>query len=151
MAERTIRDKAFRYSVESSDTMEPGKIVLRQRLARRGDKVELREEDIRRGEALGAFVTEDDTVVTATGDETSRESLDAMTDVELVAWLEEEKPSAPQVINAAGDDPELAQRLLDAENSIAGRNARSTVVKGLEKVIEEQSPDEDEDEEEEEA
>jgi hypothetical protein len=55
------------------------------------------------------------------------------TDDELAAWLENDKPNADETVAAAGDDPALARRLLDAEN--AREKPRVGVVEGLQKVV----------------
>jgi hypothetical protein len=48
----------------------------------------------------------------------------------------QKKPNAGEVISAAGNNPDLAQRLLDAEERARGdQGPRSTVVAGLESVI----------------
>ena len=44
------------------------------------------------------------------------------------------KPNAKEVVEAAGDDKEFADRLLKAEVQASGGEPRSTVKEGLEKV-----------------
>lgn len=55
-------------------------------------------------------------------------------DGELAAWIKDAKPNADDTVAAAGEDAELAARLLDAEQAATGGNPRKTVVKGLEAV-----------------
>lgn len=52
----------------------------------------------------------------------------------LVEFVDNAK--ADQVVEAAGDDAQLAQRLLDAETEAQGGEPRKTVESGLTKVIE---------------
>lgn len=156
MPKRTVKDKAFRYFEEGDHPVEPGKKVLRQRLARRGDTLDFREEDAARGDHLGAFYT--DAELNAMNSDSAGEpdmtpaTMSGKSVEELTAWLEEERPNAPKTVAAAGDDPELAARLLEAEESVTGREARSSVVSKLQEIIDsaEEEDDEEDDEEEDE-
>lgn len=155
MAERTIKHKAFRHSVETESLTDPEATVLRTRIARRGDVVDLRDADVRRGEAHGAFFTEEELAAQAApaeqegadppvdpagsgGPPEPPEAFDASNKSveDLIEWLEEKKPNAPQTLAAAGDDPDTAATLLEAEQSVTGRQPRSTVEDGLERIIE---------------
>jgi hypothetical protein len=101
--ERTIASKYFVHSGG--------------RVARQGDVVKLSAEDIARGEARGSF---EEGAAPAAADP---DDLDA-----FVA-----DATADQVVERAGDDPDLAARLLEAEK--AGKN-RKTAVEPLEALVE---------------
>jgi hypothetical protein len=62
-------------------------------------------------------------------------SISDMTDEELVAWIKEDKPTAHEVVDAAEGDPELARRLLDAEDTATGGDSRKSVISGLTAII----------------
>jgi hypothetical protein len=154
MPEVVIKHKAFRHYEEVPSVQDPDATVLRARVARRGDTVDVRDVDFRRGEAHDAFFTEEELAAQQApveqegadkpvdpsgsgGPPEPPEAFDASDKSvnDLIEWLEEAKPNAPQTISAAGDDPEVAERLLEAEESVTGRQARSTVVEGLERII----------------
>lgn len=152
LQERTIKHRAFRYFDEGPHPIEVGKTILRQRFARRGETVKLREEDIRRGELHDAFGEPNQPSASnaATTPESQVTNVAGKNDQEIVEWLETEKPTVPQTIAAAGDDPALAQRILDAEYQVTGRDARNGVVEGLERIVERDDDDDDDDEDEDE-
>lgn len=54
---------------------------------------------------------------------------------EVQEWLRSERPTAPQVVSAAGDDPEAAETLLEAERLVRGGDPRATVEKPLQSII----------------
>lgn len=68
---------------------------------------------------------------------------------ELAEWIMavgefdgHKKPNAVQTVQAAGDNPDLAARLKEAESQAQGdRGARSTVIAGLDDVIERNTAD----------
>jgi hypothetical protein len=130
--------------VELEDRFHPGKMYWIERTAKQGDTVDIpREEDIARGEELHAFVTEEDAAAAQheaeeTDTDTEPEEVDSvsvMTDEELVAWIKEDKPTAHEVVDAAEGDPDLARRLLDAEDEASGGDSRKSVVSGLTAII----------------
>jgi hypothetical protein len=51
------------------------------------------------------------------------------------AWLRSARPTAPQVVAAANDDPEAAETLLEAERLVRSGDPRKTVEEGLQAVI----------------
>lgn len=62
-------------------------------------------------------------------------------DDELVEWLQatgvfdgEQKPAIPEVLSVADGDPELAGRLIKAEETANGDAKRTTLINGLEKI-----------------
>lgn len=129
-----IAHKAFPYYVEVEDDIS-GETVRQERLARRGEEVTLNERDYRRGMKFGAFVDPD-----APEPEVSTELDVATADIpEIAAWIESESPSVNELLELTGGDPEIAQKLLEAESAATGGAARSTLVEGLTKIIGENS------------
>lgn len=141
MSIQTIRVAQFMYYAETGrtrklkngDTQE----ILSVRHALRGDTVDIpREEDVERGERAGAFVAvlED---VELGPDEI--EEVDSGPDFSshdtLVEWFEEERPTAREVIDAAGGNADKADMLLDAEESSTGGHSRKSVVTALNRII----------------
>lgn len=50
---------------------------------------------------------------------------------ELRAWIEEEKPTVQEVVDASGGDHEIAAKLLEAESAAQGGEPRKGVMDGL--------------------
>jgi hypothetical protein len=148
--------------VELEDRFHPGRMYWIERNARQGETVDIpREEDIARGEELHAFVTEEDIeAAEAAADAEAEESeemrqsqleaqakptdteeveevssVSEMSDEELIDWIKKDKPNAHEVVDAAEGDPDLARRLLDAEDAATGGDSRKSVVSGLTAVI----------------
>lgn len=113
MAERTIKILLFRWVDEEGY----------DRYARKGDTVELAAKDAARGDADGAFVTEED----AAPDQPTIGP--DSTDAELSSWVSD--ATVPEVVDAAGGDPAFAERLLLAENDATGNDPRKGVAEGL--------------------
>lgn len=64
-------------------------------------------------------------------------SLAEMDDAELIGYLrpqEGEPPSVNEVVKATGDDPVLAARLVEAEQSASGGESRENLVKRLRRI-----------------
>lgn len=55
--------------------------------------------------------------------------------VELAKLWGSSQPKVKDVLEKVGDNPELAQRALDAEKSATGGDGRVTLVEGLQKVV----------------
>lgn len=134
MAERRIKHLFFTYSVEEDSPYEIDKKILVEKIAYRDQVVDIpREQDVLRGEKFDAFYTEDDNLVTTeAGEEVPVSDLD---DEELVSWIREDKPSAPEVVKAANGNPDQAVRLLAAENAATGNDPRKSVAEPLQKII----------------
>jgi hypothetical protein len=147
---RRVRHGLFTYW-ESEPTISPdGQEINRlvEKMAFAGAVIEVpRDYDLARGEQFGAFTDErfnDDGTpivpegVSEDGDESEDVELSDLDDSELVEWLTgtgmfdgERKPNANEVVAAGAGNPELAKRLLAAENTASGDQPRETVVKGL--------------------
>jgi hypothetical protein len=55
---------------------------------------------------------------------------------DIASHIESESLNASDTVALAGDDPVLAQKVLDAENAAHGGDGRTTVVSKLEKLAE---------------
>lgn len=142
MTEVQIRHAQFLYYVEGDTAVSKrtGEEIttLAPRIAQRNDIVDIpRQEDIERGEKFHAFYTEEDYEQEGAAEEgAEEESEPASTDQshdDLVAWIRDDKPTAPQVVEAA-DSPEKAQALIDAETEASGGDPRKSVIDPLEKI-----------------
>lgn len=129
MAERTIKHVSFSYRIEVPDPIRPGETIISERKAARGDTVDIPfEDDVLRGEKFGAFETD-----LAPAEEV--ESVSALSDDELVAWIREDKPTVKEVVDSAEGDPELARRLLDAEDKAHDGESRRGVLESLTAIV----------------
>lgn len=50
-------------------------------------------------------------------------------------WLAETEPTVADVLKAAGQDPDRARQLIEAERAHRGRDARTTLIAELAKVV----------------
>lgn len=123
MEQATIKIKGHTYRDEH------GKV----RAARRGETIEVTDEELERGLALGAFVTDNDEPEESAAEEFS--VVDASDD-EVLDWLETSQPNVQAVVDAADGDPENAKRLLAAENTLTGNDPRKGVEAKLTAIIE---------------
>lgn len=125
MVERTVKIKG--YTVSQGDDVP-------DRLARRGEVVEISREEAERGDELGYFYTEDELnpEVEVEADETteapvSEEWVSEASDDELDLWIagdEDGTPTVEDVLDAAGDNAESAERLLASEVRVAAQQER---------------------------
>jgi hypothetical protein len=150
---------------EVKDRFHPDRTYWVERTAKQGDTVDIpREEDIARGEEVHAFLTDEDIEAAEAAAEAEADEMEAirqsqleaqtppgtdaegeeveevssvseMSDEELVAWIKEDKPTAHEVVDAAEGDPDLARRLLDAEDEASGGDSRKSVISGLTAII----------------
>lgn len=204
MAEKTIKHLLFSYFEEQDSPFVVDQKVLVERNARLGQKVDIpREQDVRRGEELDAFYTDDElqqieegtyrgpdvvlvrarmerariiqdiegegpqpadeepetngqpglppggsggesggepgTVPPATGQPVagtpSADQVRSMSDEDLAQLITERRLGVTATIALAHNDPELAEKVLDAENLVANERStdpRSGVVRALE-------------------
>lgn len=147
---KKIKHAQFSYYVPTQTTdMKTGKTRerLSRRIARTGEWVVIpRDEDVEAGESAGAFYTDEDLnpVVAGDDEETGGDSggvsdddiadASAPSHDELVTWIRDERPNSATVVERAGDDPEMAQALIDAENEASGGDPRKSVVEPLERI-----------------
>jgi len=125
----TIKIRAFPYYVDAKDPV-TGNKVRQERVATRGEEVELSDADLERAKRFDAIQTDADQAVG--GDDTLDVSSASVE--ELASWIEEDKPTVNEVLEAAGGDPATASKLLDAENLATGNQPRQGVVEGLSKI-----------------
>lgn len=85
------------------------------------------------GAVKGVEVDDDGTVVDDEGEELLDVN-DASVD-DLVAWILDEKPTVNDVVQASNGEPDLAQKLLEAETQAQDGDPRKGVLDGLSAVI----------------
>lgn len=117
MSEQTVRVAGFRY-IDHNDV---------ERVAHTGEVIDFSDEDTKRGLAVAAFevpevYADDDFIIGP-----------ASTDDELEEFAKNAKVA--EVVAAANGDPELAHRLLAAENAANGGEPRTGVAKGLAAIV----------------
>lgn len=130
MPEATIKIRAFPYYEKSAHPV-TGEERFRERIATRGETVELSDNDYERAERYGAIE----------GAEPVAESVEAPpgTDtsvVETAEWIKSSKPTVDETVAEAEGDPEKAKQVLEAENVATGGQPRRGVVDGLTNIIE---------------
>lgn len=103
--------------------------------ARKGDPIEVDDEDLARGEEHGAF---ESTETRAEAAPAATPLAADMSDDELVAFISEEKPSVPDTVALANEDPEQARRVLAAEEIAKDGDPRQTLVTKLEALLEQE-------------
>lgn len=131
---RKVKARGHTYYVDVPHPSEPGAQIRKAAFATRGQEIEVSEEESERGDAFGAFFTGDEgEQVTAAA---SFSVVDASDD-EIDDYLEEHSPNVAETVALAENDPESAERLLDAERRVTGDEPRAGVEKGLEAIINE--------------
>lgn len=126
-----VRFLSFHYFVAKKDAM--GNQIMSRRDAYKGDVITgLSEEDILRGIELGALVEADspEAELVQKGQEFS-----AMSVEELADWMLEQQPTIPEVLEAIGDDKDLAARMLEAENFATGNDPRAGLAEAVAKIV----------------
>lgn len=96
-----------------------------------------RQEDYDRGVEVGAFFEEDDEKSSddeESEEESEEEPISTETHDELVEWIRDDRPTAAQVVKAAGNDPDKARRLMAAEEEASGSQPRKSVMDPLRKI-----------------
>ena len=133
---RKVKIRAHSYLKGFVDSH--GNKVSRYRVAQRGDEIELSASEAARGDSLSAFWEKGE-------EEALREALSASTEEggspnpdeagvdELVAWIETENPTVSDMLDAADGDPDVARKLLEAEQATG--DPRKGAVEGLGAVI----------------
>lgn len=134
-----IRIGQFVYYREVPDHRRPGETILKADVATRGQTIEVNQRDYDKGMRTGAFVgSVEETDETgqpeaAGGFSASEAGLD-----EIAAHIEENNLNVDDTVALAGDDPDVAERVLEAERQVATENddePRKGVEDGLSKVI----------------
>lgn len=136
LSTRTVKSQWAPYMVQK--TTGRGDEILVPRYGNKGDKVELLPADEARLDDLGALEPKGKAAPATPGPTKPPVTIDAATasDVELIAFIKDTEPTVPNTIALAGDDVELAKRVLAAESAATDGAPRAGVEKGLTKVIE---------------
>lgn len=158
MSERVVRHKEFTYRVPVLDeddnqvtkTTKHGqdRPKFRRLHAKRYDVIDdadIHEDDLDRAEAFNVFFTDEEVERLRRGDNPADEPATAPVEGVpddlnfddqdmLVGWIKTAKPNVKTVVSAAGDDPDKAIALMDAEEEASGGQPRKSVMDGLQKV-----------------
>lgn len=129
-----IKIRAFTYGQLVADPVNPDNQTLVSQVAMRGETVEVNDADYAKGVELGAFAEADGEPIDG-GSLVGRSVVD-LSDDELDELLETESPNVGETVALAGNDPESAQRILDAEERVTDGEPRQGVEDGLTKIIE---------------
>jgi hypothetical protein len=125
--EVTIKIRAFPYYVDYTDPV-TNREVRQERIASRGQTVELSDEDYERAVRFNAIETETDAELKET---VGAFSVETASVEQLAEYIRAEKPSVDDLVDAANEDPNVAARILEAENLATGRQPRKTLVEKL--------------------
>lgn len=131
--EVTIGIRAFPYYVDTPDPVNGGTFKT-EKIARRGETVELSDEDLARAKKFNAIQGEDNS---SPDPGTGGFNLTTASVEDTAKWIEESKPTVDETVDAAEDDPNIAAKLLEAENLATGQQPRAGVQKGLQAIIDE--------------
>lgn len=133
MPKRTVKIRMHTYRTTVPHPSDPGKEIVKNAFAMRGQEIDVSDEESDRGDRLGAFVTDDD--VAADDGSTIDADFDVvdLSDDELDDWFET-SPTVKAVVDKA-DDAEDAQRLLDAERRATGDDPRVSLESKLQEII----------------
>lgn len=145
---RVVRDMLFTYVVQGSDAA--GNTFLDTREAQRDEEVTVQQiglAGLKKGEGNRSFYTTDQLKrKQSTGQEsepvTAETNLSALGEQELAEWLATNNPDTGrpwtinEVLEKVGDDKDLANRMLAAENIRGDGDPRDGLEQGLTKIIE---------------
>lgn len=146
---RVIRDLMFGYTVQLNDPA--GNTILSAADAARGDEVSIVQIGIlnlKKGEDNHSFYTtrelellRNPAAAAAAGPTVTADNLSEQGEYELAEWLKTvdpetgKEPTIDQVLEAVGDDKELAHRMLQAENVATDGDPRKGLEAGLTRII----------------
>jgi hypothetical protein len=142
--DRVVKHLMFSYVKESPSPVNPGATIYTEGIAKRGEVLEagvLPDHERDKGDKLGSFYNEAETDVLKKGGVSEERVAEGEGDVqnmsveELADYINENKLSVNDTIELAGEDGELAERLLDAETLARGNDPRKGVEEGLTAVI----------------
>lgn len=126
-----IKIRAFPYYEDVEDPVS-GETRPQERIARRGDVVELDDKNLARAERFDAIVDPDEEIPPPGEQPPPDDSVEG-----LANWLQDDKPTVQEVLDRADGDPQLAENLIEAENLATGQQPRSSLVEGLQKIVDE--------------
>lgn len=136
----TIGIRAFPHYEDVKDPL-TGQDVRKENIAFKGQSVEVSDEDYERGQRFNAFV---DTEAGSSDGESAGAASPTLSEAsvpELSDWLlgkyddQTSKPTVDDVLDAVDDDAALASRMIEAEEHASGGQPRSSLVEGLQKVV----------------
>ena len=133
--ERVVRARFVRYT---EMIPVPGKDDEFQPVMRSGHRgatinvLETEEPKLARSEA---FFTDQEVTRDESGEPVVEVDIHEMSDTDLAEWIKNDKPTVSDVVEAAGDDPRLAERLMAAEAVATGGKSRKGVNDGLTVII----------------
>lgn len=137
----TIGIRAFPYYEDVTDPL-TGQDVRKENIAFKGQEVELSDEDYERAKRFNALAGDD--AGSSDDGESAGEASPTLSEAsvpELSDWLlgkyddQSAKPSVPDVLDEVDDDQALAGRMIEAEEHASGGQSRSSLVEGLQKVV----------------
>src|SRR5688572_6195741 len=149
---RTVKVLIFTYHKEVDHPAYAGIKTVVEKMAKLGDTIpldELTPASLEKGERLGAFYTDAELKAAESGSSSEGEgdegapNFSEMGEFELAEHLKNEKPNVQDTVAMAGDDSDLAARILEAEGIASSGDPRSGVVDGLNKIIEAAAADKD--------
>jgi len=141
---RVVKNHGFRYLAKQGEDA-AGNPILTPVSVNRGDTVtvdQIGKLALKQGEETGAFYTKDELEGNTGGPEVPAASdLSSAGEFELAEYLRSGKdgkaPTINEVLEAVGNDKDLANRMLAAENIQTDGDPRSGLEHGLTKIIEE--------------
>jgi hypothetical protein len=144
---RTVKVLAFTYAKVHDNPYDPdGPKIVENTVAQRGDELvwdDLTDYDKNRADKFDVFYTDEEAQrlqpdgTLAEPEDMSSETIvlgENSTVEELADWIREDQPTIDEVVELAGDNPALAQKLIQAESAATGGDPRRTLVTRLEKV-----------------
>lgn len=132
--ERKVKIRAHTYLAEVPDPRNPEQDKIVRKVATRDQLIDVTDAESERGDSLEAFYTDTETDP-ETGEVVEEVEIDFTEagEDEIQEWIEEDSPTAKETIEAAEGDPDVARRILAAEEATG--DARKSVVKGLGAII----------------
>lgn len=146
---RVIRDLLFGYTVEQEDAVGGRSIMATE--ASRGDEVTIEQIGmlaLQKGEANHSFYTtreieaiRNPAAMRDAASEVTWDNLSAQGEYELAEWLKTpdpesgKEPTINDILEAVGEDKELAHRMLQAENIATDGEPRKGLEEGLARII----------------
>lgn len=132
MAERTVQTRSWWYT-------DPTRRKGRQTVTlRRGDTIDwddLSDKDQDRAQREFAFAPDEQFPDEPQPEERAEYDFYRMTVAELSEWLTTEEPNVTETVEAMDNDPEVAARMLEAEESATGGEVRKGVETAAKKII----------------
>lgn len=127
--EVTIKIRAFPYYVDVIDPV-TGREVRQERIGERGNTVKLSDMDYERAARFNAFQTDvDEELAESTGG--AAFSVETASVADVAAYIENEKPTISELVEAANEDPATAAKILQAEDLATGQQPRAGLVEKL--------------------